>query len=204
MTMTGEMTPTAYLAALKEAEDATGFQKLVLGTVYDDVDALEETYEELIEEAEEAGDDDEFAQAAESFRKVSVLAWARDDNRMVENFAIQALYYGTLNTFDSLLENYTTVWAMWAHILPRLSPRDRARLQDFARFTRSFQLGLRELEEDDQRVTAAVSLLFPTFERLGELNVKKIDDRRADIDDETEALWDEVGQLLMQIEESSN
>jgi len=198
------MTPTAHLAALKSASDAAGFQRLALETVYEDAATLEEAYEALVEAAEEAADDEEFAPAAAAFRKLSVMAWARDDNRMVENFATQALYYGTIVGFDVLLQNHITVWSMWAHMLPSLKARDRARLQDFARFKRSFDLGLRKREEPDNRVNAAAALLAPTFEKLGDLNLRMIEDRKAEIDDETAALWDEVTQLLAQIESSSS
>lgn len=203
MSTVKEMTPTAYFAALKEAADPQAYQELVLGTAYDDRDALNEAYEALVEEAEEAGDDEEFEQAAEAFRKVSVLAWAQGDNRLTENFSIQALYYGTLANFDTLLENYATVWAMWAHMLPGLKARDRARLQDFARFRRSFELGLRERQETEQRFNATVSLLAPTFDSVGTLNSRAIDDRKADLTTDTGALWDEVGQLINRIETSS-
>ena len=110
--------------------------------------------------------------------------------------------YGALAGLDVLLENYTTVWTMWAHMLPELQARERARLQDFARFGRSFQLGLRKRDGSDQRVTAAVSLLAPTFDQMGKLNLKKINDRKADLTDETAALWDEVNELLTRIETS--
>lgn len=203
MSITGEMTPTAYFAALKEAAGPQACQELVLGTTYTDADALDEAYEALINAAEEAGDDEAYAQAAEAFREVSVLAWAQDDNRLIENFSTQALYYGTLAGFDMLLENYATVWAMWAHMLPGLKSRERARLQDFARFRRSFELGLRKREDQDQRVNAAVSLLAPTFDTMGALNVRAINDRKADLTDDTAALWDEVGQLIAQIETSA-
>jgi len=112
----------------------------------------------------------------------------------------QALYYGTLTAFDVLMENYATVWAMWAHMLPKLKARDRARLQDFARFRRSFELGMREREASDSHVNAAVSLLAPTFDKMGALNVKAINDKKADLTAETAALWDEVGQLIKEIE----
>ncbi|MFQ5409322.1 MAG: hypothetical protein ACE5FI_12995 [Anaerolineales bacterium] len=200
MSATEEMTPTAHLAALKEAPEAGAFQKLVTGMEYDDSD---EAYEALVEQAEEAGDDEEFPEAAKAFRDLSVLAWVRSDNRMMENFAIQALYYGTIVGFDTLLGNFTAVWAMWAHVLPTLKPGDRARLQNFARFGRSFQLGLRKREETDDRVNAAVTLLAPTFESLGELNLKKIADRKVDITADTATLWDEVNKLLAQIETST-
>jgi len=202
MTMIGEKTPTAYLDILKEAADPQSYQELVLGTVYADKDALDEAHEALVEEGEEAGDDEEYEDAAEAFRKISVLAWAQGNNRLIENFSIQALYYGALAGFDVLLENYTTVWTMWAHMLPELKTHERARLQDFARFGRSFQFGLRERDEPDQRITAAVSLLAPTFDQMGKLNIKKINDRKADLTDETVALWDEVNELLTQIETS--
>lgn len=203
MSKIGEMTPTTYLAELKGAVDAQSFHKLVLGMVYDDSDDLEEALDALIEEAEEAGDDEEFAEASDAFRKASVMAWAQGDNRMVENFAVQALYYGTLTGFDALVENYATVWAMWAHMLPKLKKRERARLQDCARFGRSFQLGLRERDEQDQRVSAAVALLMPTFDSIGALNLRAIDDKKADLTDDIASLWDEVGQLIAQIEASS-
>lgn len=203
MSTTGERTPTAFLASLKEAHDAQAFQQLVLGMAYEDAGALEQAYEALVEEAEQAGDNEAFPQAAEAFRKLAAMAWTRDDNRMVENFSTQALYYGTLVDFDTLLQNYATAWAIWAHLLSTLKPRDRARLQDFARFGRSFQLGLREREEPDQRVGAAVSLLAPTFESLGALNLKKIDDRKADLTDDTATLWDEVSNLVAQLAASA-
>lgn len=202
MSTTEVKTPTEYFATLKAAIGAETYQEMVLGAVYDNADVLEEAYEALLEEAEEAGDDEEFALAADSFRKLSVMAWAQDDSRMVENFSIQALYYGVTVNFDILLKNYSTTWSMWAHLLPKLKPRERARLQDFARFNRSFQLGLRKREDSDERLVAAVSLLAPTFDNLGELNLRKIDDRRADITDDTAALWGEVEQLLAQIEKA--
>src|SRR5581483_6103084 len=119
--------------------------------------------------------------AAEAFRKESALAAMLDDNRMVESVSTQALYYGALSSFETLMDNYSTVWTMWAHMLPKLKPRDRARLGDFARFRRSFELGLREREVDDSHINAAVSLLAPTFDTLGVLNVKAMSDKKADI-----------------------
>jgi hypothetical protein len=201
MPTTIEKSHTEYFAALKGAGDAQAMQQVVLGTTHD-ADALNETHEALLAEAEEAGDNKEYAPAAEAFRKDAVLAWALDDNRMIENISTQALYYGTLSGFDTLLENYATAWAMWAHMLPKLKARDRARLQDFARFRRSFELGMREREESDPHVHAAVSLLAPTFDAMGTLNVKALNDKKADITAETAALWDEVGKLIGEIEAS--
>ncbi len=89
---------------------------------------------------------------------------------------------------------------MWAHMLPKLKARDRARLQDFARFRRSFDLGMREREVQDSHVTAAAALLAPTFDALGKLNLKAINDRKADLEAEMPPLWDEVGRLVAQIE----
>lgn len=200
MATTKEMSHTEYFATLKAAADPSAMQTLVLGSVYADKDALDQAHEALLAEAEEAGDNKDYAPAAEAFRKDSVLTWAQDDNRMVENVSTQALYYGTLTAFDVLMENYATVWAMWAHMLPKLKARDRARLQDFARFRRSFELGMREREASDSHVNAAVSLLAPTFDKMGALNVKAINDKKADLTVETAALWDEVGQLIKEIE----
>jgi len=202
MPTTKEKSHTEYFAAIKAAADPAAMQQQVLGSVYPDNEALNEAHEALLAQAEEAGDEKENASAAEGFRKDSVLTWALDDNRMVENISTQALYYGTLASFDTLLENYATVWAMWAHMLPKLKQRDRARLQDFARFRRSFELGMREREESDAHVNAAVSLLAPTFDALGALNVKALNDKKADVTAETNALWDEVGALVKQIEDS--
>ncbi len=203
MSDTKEMTPSAYFATLKDTSDSQALQELILGTVVTDAEALEEAHEALVTEAEEAGDDEDYAKAAEAFIKVSVLAWEQGDNRLIENFTTQALYYGTLNGFDSLVENYLTVWSMWAHMLPKLKPRDRARLQDFARFRRSFELGLRKVQGDDERIGTALTLLVPTFDTMGALNLKGIDDRKADLTEETSALWDEVGGLISQIESSA-
>jgi len=200
MATTKEMSHTEYFATLKAAADPSAMQTLVLGSAYADKDALDQAHEALLAEAEEAGDNKDYAPAAEAFRKDSVLTWAQDDNRMVENVSTQALYYGTLTAFDVLMENYATVWAMWAHMLPKLKARDRARLQDFARFRRSFELGMREREASDSHVNAAVSLLAPTFDKMGALNVKAINDKKADLTVETAALWDEVGQLIKEIE----
>ena len=202
MPTTKEKSHTEYFAALKAAADPNAMQELVLGSAHADHAALTEAHEALLAQAEEAGDDKNYAPAAEGFRNDSVLAWALDDNRMVENVSTQALYYGTLASFDTLLENYATVWAMWAHMLPKLKQRDRARLQDFARFPRSFELGMREREESDSHVNAAVSLLVPTLDALGALNVKALNDKKADITDETAAQWGEVAKLIQQIEES--
>jgi hypothetical protein len=200
MASTKEMSHTDYLAALKEAADPKAMQRFVLGMEYLDKDALEEAQESLLNEAEEAGDNKDFAPAAAAFRRLSVMAWGLDDNRMIENVGTQALYYGTLAGFDTLLENYATVWAMWAHMLPKLKPRDRARLQDFARFRRSFDLGMREREENDAHINAAVSLLAPTFDQLGKLNLRANNDRKVDLAPEMPALWDEASKLLVQIE----
>jgi len=200
MATTKEMSHTEYFATLKAAADPSAMQTLVLGSAYADKDALDQAHEALLAEAEEAGDNKDYAPAAEAFRKDSVLTWAQDDNRMIENVSTQALYYGTLTAFDVLMENYATVWAMWAHMLPKLKARDRARLQDFARFRRSFELGMREREASDSHVNAAVSLLAPTFDKMGALNVKAINDKKADLTVETAALWDEVGQLIKEIE----
>ncbi len=199
MPTTKEKSHTEYFSALKAAADASAMQELVLGTVHAG-DELAETHEALLNQAEEAGDDKENAQAAEAFRKDAVLSWAMDDNRMVENLSTQALYYGTLTGFDALLENYATAWAMWAHLLPGLKARDRARLQDFARFRRSFELGMRERDENDAHVNAAVSLLAPTFDSLGALNVKAINDKKADLTTDLAGLWDEVSKLIGEIE----
>jgi len=203
MSETKEKTPSAYFATLKETSDSQALQELILGTVITDAEALEEAHEALVTEAEEAGDDEDYAKAADAFIKVSVLAWEQGDNRLIENFTTQALYYGTLNGFDSLVENFSTVWSMWAHMLPKLKPRDRARLQDFARFRRSFELGLRKVQGDDKRIGTALTLLVPTFDTMGALNLKGIDDRKADLTEETSALWDEVGGLISQIESSA-
>lgn len=200
MATTKEMSHAEYFAALKAAADPSAMQTLVLGSIYADKDALDQAHEALLAEAEEAGDNKDYAPAAEAFRKDSVLTWAQDDNRMVENVSTQALYYGTLTSFDTLMENYTTVWAMWAHMLPKLKPRDRARLQDFARFRRSFDLGVREREASDSHISAAVTLLAPTFDKMGALNVKAINDKKADLTAETAVLWDEVSQLIKEIE----
>lgn len=200
MATTKEKSYTEYFAALKGAADPKAMQQLVLGSVYDDADALTQAHEALLSQAEEAGDDKDFAPAAEAFRKDSVLTWGLDDNRMIENVSTQALYYGTLTGFNVLLENFATVWAMWAHMLPLLKSRDRARLQDFARFRRSFELGVREREESDPRLTAAAGMLAPTFDKLGALNVKAINDKKADIAADTAALWDEVAKLIGEIE----
>ncbi len=202
MPTTKEKTHAEYFAALQAAADPNAMQELVLGSAHADKEALAEAHEALLARAEEAGDDKEFAPAAERFRNDSVLAWALDDNRMVENVSTQALYYGTLASFDTLLENYATVWAMWAHMLPKLKQRDRARLQDFARFRRSFELGVREREESDPHLNAAAGLLAPTFDALGALNVKALNDKKADVTDETAAQWDEVAKLIKQIEDS--
>lgn len=204
MSSTKEMSLTEYFTAVKEAADPEACQQLVLGTVYnDDEKGLEETYEALIEEAEEAGDFEDFDTAAKAFRALTVLAWAQNDSRMIENFATQALYYGTLVDLDTLLENYTTVWGIWAHLLPNLRPRERMRLQDFARFRRSFQLGLRERDESDERMTAAVSLLAPTFDSMGAINLKGIEDRSADLSEDAATLWDETDELIEEIVSSS-
>lgn len=202
MPTTKEKTHAEYFAALQAAADPKAMQELVLGSAHADKEALAEAHEALLAQAEEAGDDKEYAPAAEDFRNDSVLAWALDDNRMVENVSTQALYYGTLASFDTLLENYATVWAMWAHMLPKLKQRDRARLQDFARFRRSFELGVREREESDPHVNAAAALLAPTFDALGALNVKALNDKKADVTDETAAQWNEVAKLIKQIEDS--
>ena len=200
MATTKEMSHTEYFAALKAAADPTAMQTLVLGSAYADKGALDQAHEALLVEAEEAGDNKDYAPAAEAFRKDSALTWAQDDNRMIENVSTQALYYGTLTGFDMLMENYATVWAMWAHMLPQLKARDRARLQDFARFRRSFELGTRERADSDAHINAAVSLLAPTFDKIGALNVKALNDKKADITPEIAALWNEVGQLIKEIQ----
>jgi hypothetical protein len=202
MPTTKEKSHVEYFATLRAAADPNAMQELVLGSAHADNTALSEAYEAQLAQAEEAGDDKEYAPAAEGFRQVAVLAWALDDNRMMENLATQALYYGTLTSFDALLENYATAWAMWAHVLPKLKQRDRARLQNFARFRRSFELGMRERDESDPHVNAAVSLLAPTFDSLGALNLKALNDKKADVTNETAALWDETAKLIQQIEES--
>lgn len=202
MSAIGKMTPATYLASLKEARDPQSFQEAVLGVTYTEGEALDEAHEALIDEGEEAGDFEEHARAAEAFCKATVLAWAQDDSRLIENFSIQALYYGTLAGLDALIENYSTVWAIWAHLLPNLKPRERMRLQDFARFRRSLQLGLRERDETDERLNATVSLLASTFESMGALNVKAIDDRTLDLTDDIVILWEEASQLLAQVKTS--
>jgi hypothetical protein len=201
MPTTKEKSHTEYFAALQGAGDAQAMQLLVLETSHSG-DALTEAHEALLAEAEEAGDNKDYAPAAEAFRKDAVLAWGLDDNRMIENLSTQALYYGTLTGFDALLENYSTTWAMWAHMLPKLKARDRARLQDFARFRRSFELGVREREESDSHINAAVSLLAPTFDKMGQLNLKALNEKKADITEETAALWGEVSKLIGEIETS--
>lgn len=200
MATTKEMTHTAYFAALKAAADPKAMQELVLGSALADAGALTEAHEAKLAEAEEAGDNKDYAPAAEAFRKDSVLAWALDDNRMIENVSTQALYYGTLTGFDGLMENFATVWAMWAHMLPLLKSRDRVRLQDFARFRRSFELGVREREASDPHLNAAAGMLAPTFDKIGALNVKAINEKKADIAADTAALWDEVAKLIGEIE----
>ncbi|MBI3764276.1 MAG: hypothetical protein HY260_20740 [Chloroflexi bacterium] len=200
MATTKEMTHSAYFAALKAAAEPADMQELVLGAAPVSGDALNEAHEATLAAAEEAGDNKDFTPAAEAFRKDAALTWGLDDNRMIENVSTQALYYGTLTGFDVLMENYATVWAMWAHMLPKLKSRDRARLQDFARFRRSFELGVREREESDPQLNAAAGMLAPTFDKMGALNVKALNDKKADITADTAALWDEVAKLIGEIE----
>jgi len=203
MAATQEKTYTEYFAELKQASGPDAMQQLVLGSVYADKDALNAAHEALLAEAEEAGDNRDYLPAADAFRKDSVMAWTLDDNRMIENVSTQALYYGALTDFGTLIRNYSSVWAMWAHMLPKLKPRDRARLGDFARFRRSFELGLREREADDRRISAAVSLLAPTFDALGALNIKAINDKNADVTEATGQLWEDTARLLQEIEKSA-
>ncbi len=197
---TKEKTITEFFAELKKAAEPNEMQQLILGTVYADKEALNTAHEAALAEAEEAGDNKDFAPAADAFRKDSVLALGLDDNRMIENVSTQALYYGTLTNFDVLLENFATVWAMWAHLMPKIKPRDRARLQGFERFRRSFELGVREREQEDSHINAAAALLAPTFDKMGALNVRAMNDKKVDVTAETAELWDEVGKLLNQIE----
>lgn len=198
---TTDKTFVDYFAALKSAADPKAMQEVVLGSTQGE-QALRETFEALVSEAEEAGDNIEFEPAAQAFRKSAVLAWALGDDRMVENLSAQALYYGALSDLETLLENFAVTWALMAHRLPRMKPRERSRLQDFARFRRSLELGLRARKEEDQRLSAAVTLLIPAFEKLGAGNLKAMEDKKLDLTAETGELWDEVSRLIGQIEKS--
>lgn len=185
---------TEYFAALKEATDPDAMQEIVMGSSLSDKDEVMELYESLLVEAEDASDAKNYPPAAEGFRKESVLAWALNDSRLVESVSTQALYYGTLTGYDAMLKNFATVWAIWAHVLPQLKPKERARLGDFARFSRSFQLGMREADAD--RVGDAVVRLAPAFARMGELNLKAIEDKKLDFTDDLQAMWDDVSKLI--------
>ncbi len=189
-----------YFADLKAAGDGAALQQLVIGAALSGREALDQAHEALLKEAEEAGDNKQYAPAAEAFRKELALSWSLDDNRLLESASTQALYYGALTELGQLVDNFATVWALWAHVLPRLKARDRARLQDFARFARSIDLGLREREKSDAHVSAAVTLLVPTFEKLGALNMQALDNKNADLTGTLTKLWEEVGQLIGQIE----
>jgi hypothetical protein len=43
-------------------------------------------------------------------------------------------------------------------------------------------------------------LLAPTFDKIGALNIKALNDKKADITPEIAALWNEVGQLIKEIQ----
>ncbi len=161
-----------YFASLKDANDPKSMQEIVLGSAYQETDALSEAFQNEISNAEDAGDNNEFALASEAFRKGAVLAWALEDSRMVETLGTQALYYCTLTDFETLIKNSATVWSMLAHMLPGLKPGERSRLQDFARFRRSFELGLRLRKKKDKRINAAISLIAPAFDNLGSISLK--------------------------------
>lgn len=189
-----------YFASLKDANDPKSMQEIVLGSAYQETDALSEAFQIAISNAEDAGDNNAFALASEVFRKGAVLAWALEDSRMVETLSTQALYYCTLTDFETLIKNSATAWSLLAHMLPGLKPGERSRLQDFARFRRSFELGLRIREKKDKRINAAIALIVPTFDKLGAINLKGIDDSKQDLTDEVSALWDEVSELMEQFE----
>ncbi len=202
MATNAQMSHTKYLTALRAAKDCKALQQLALGSPVSNQDALDQAHEALLKEAEEAGDNKQYAPAAKAFRKDLALAWAMDDNRLLENVSAQALYYGALTDLDTLLENCLTVWAVWAHIVPGLKARDRARLQDLARFRTSLDLGVRERENGDSHISAAVSLLAPTFEKIGALNVRALDDKSANLDKAMVDLWEDLAKLVKQIDTS--
>lgn len=190
-----------YFASLKDANDPNAMQEIVLGSAIVEADTLSEACQSAISEAEGAGDENEFASASEAFRNGAVLAWALDDCRMIETLSTQALYYGTLTDVETLIKNSATAWSIQAHMLPGLNPRERARLQEFARFRRSFELGLRLREEEDKRISAAIALLAPAFDKLGAINLKGIEDSKRDLSEEVNVLWDELAALMEQFDQ---
>ena len=190
------------LTALREAARPEAMQEAVIGQIYTDKAELEGMFDSLRDEAEEAGDSHEFTKAADCYCKDMVLAWTLNDNRMAESCATQALYYGAMGDLSTLIKTFMTTWAVWAHLVSCLDKRERARLQDFARFRRSLELALRHREDKDKRVEAAASLLASTFDKLGELNLKVAGANQEKAPGGMDALWDEVAGLLEKIEAS--
>jgi hypothetical protein len=190
------------LAALRQASRPEPMQEAVIGKVLTEKADVEGMFESLRDEAEEAGDSSEFAKAAESYCKDMILAWTLNDNRMTESCATQALYYGAMGDMSTLIDAFIPTWAVWAHLVSCLDKRDRARLQDFARFRRSLEIALRHREERDERVVAAAALLADAFDKLGEFNLKAAGASMEKAPGAMDALWDEVAGVLDRIEGS--
>jgi hypothetical protein len=131
-----------------------------------------------------------------------ILAWTLNDNRMTESCATQALYYGAMGDMSTLMSAFVPTWAVWAHLVSCLDKRDRARLQDFARFRRSLEIAVRHREAKDERVEAAASLLAGAFDKLGVFNLKAAEASVEKAPGAMDALWDEVAGLLDRIEGS--
>jgi hypothetical protein len=184
---------------LKLASDSAQMQKTVIGSDLSGAE-LQSEFDRLLADAETAGDEEQNSEAANGFRTCSVLAWALEDSRLMESLSTQALYYGTQVDLDTLLRNFAIAWAMLAHDLPKMKSGQRARLQDFARFHRSLELGLRARKSQDAQISATVSLLAPTFDQLGEVNTQAMKDRTLDVAAEVDPLWDEVGRLIGKID----
>jgi hypothetical protein len=190
------------LAALKQASRPEPMQEAVIGEILTDKADLERMFESLRDEAEEAGDSHEFAKAAQSYCIDMILAWTLNDNRMTESCATQALYYGAMGDMGTLVDAFVPTWAVWAHLVSCLDKRDRARLQDFARFRRSLEIAVRHREDKDERIAAAASLLAGAFDKLGEFNLKAAGGSMEKAPGAMDALWDEVAGLLDRIEGS--
>jgi hypothetical protein len=199
--MTNEKGITGLFADLRAANDPSAMQMVMLGATLSG-DELRNKFEDLLTEAEDAGDEEQYSHAADGFRTNAVLAWALRDARTIESLSAQALYYGTLTDLEGLLKNYATTWSILAHLLPEIKSSERARLQDFARFRRSFELGLRARKERNERISAAVSLLAPTFDHLGAVNMDAIEDKGLDVEGKIKPLWDDVSKLIEKIEKA--
>lgn len=184
---------------LKTAGDPGEMQKVVIGTDLSGAE-LQSEFDRLLADAETAGDEEQNPEAAKGFRACSVLAWVLEDSRLMESLSAQALYYGTQVDLETLLRNFAITWAMLAHDLPEMKSGQRARLQDFARFRRSLELGLRARKGQDATISATVSLLAPTFDQLGEINTQAMEDRTLDVAGRVNPLWDDVGKLIGKIE----